>query len=318
MLLVDDVDELRGLVRQALRLRGGFDVVAEAADGTAAVAAAEAHQPQVVVLDLGLPDLAGHELVRRVRHAAPAAQVVVYTGTVVPEHTRIADRVAAFVRKDQDVNYLVELLTDLSRTRHDSATAQLGPELIDVAAARRFISRLCATWNCGPTAADAELVVSELVTNALLHAGATCELRARFAESVLRLEVRDGGPGAPDLQAASNESEHGRGLVLVSALCSAWGIDNQAGGGKVVWAELLVRTDPARTTDEPGARGPVVRSPRGRGREDQHEHSGDAPPEQGGGGLEGHRRTSVAVARPPAQLRRRSQQRGPALRRPLG
>jgi hypothetical protein len=46
----------------------------------------------------------------------------------------------------------------------------------------------------------------------------------------------------PDPKVADDRAEHGRGLLLVSALCVAWGVEALPGGGKVVWAELL-RTD---------------------------------------------------------------------------
>lgn len=55
VMLVDDVVEVRRLVRTALRLRGGFEVVAEANDGAEAVRLAEALHPDIVVLDLGYP-----------------------------------------------------------------------------------------------------------------------------------------------------------------------------------------------------------------------------------------------------------------------
>ncbi|HVM65006.1 MAG TPA: response regulator, partial [Acidimicrobiales bacterium] len=125
VLLVDDVDDVRTVVRQTLRLRGGFDVVGEAADGTGAIEAATAQQPDVVVLDLGLPDLAGRDVLTRLQAAAPAAQVVIYTGMVGEELTG-GERVAAIVPKDKDVRYLVDLITELTHDMH-GASVELGP-----------------------------------------------------------------------------------------------------------------------------------------------------------------------------------------------
>ena len=71
VLLVDDVVEVRRLVRTSLRFRGGFDVVAEASDGAEAIRMAETLRPDVVVLDLGLPDIAGHEVLSHIRAASP-------------------------------------------------------------------------------------------------------------------------------------------------------------------------------------------------------------------------------------------------------
>lgn len=269
VLLVDDVIELRGVICQALRLRGGFDVVAEAADGVSAVAAAAEHQPDVIVLDLGLPDLAGHEVVTRVREVAPHAQVVVFTGSVSADRMDIVEQVTAFVRKEQDVAYLVDLLADLSRDRHHAASMQLGPDLGDVRRARQFVTESCEQWGCTAAVDDAMVVVAELVTNALVHAGPRCELRLGFAGDVLRFEVEDAGTGAPDVQAADATSEHGRGLLLVSALCIAWGVETGDRGSKVVWAELLVPSrspasgdgDDRRPEDGGGPR--LLREPHG-------------------------------------------------------
>src|SRR6478735_1274658 len=76
VLLVDDVVEVRRLVRTSLRYRGGFEVVGEAADGEEAVRLAARLRPDVVVLDLELLEIAGHDLLSRVRAAAPAAKIV--------------------------------------------------------------------------------------------------------------------------------------------------------------------------------------------------------------------------------------------------
>ena len=244
VLLVDDVAELRAVVRQALRLRGGFEVVGEAGDGAGAISAAGAHQPDVIVLDLGLPDLAGREVLGGLRRAAPDAQVIVYTGSATTDSADFRSAVEGYVQKDQDVGYLVNLLADLGRRRHNTATIQLGPDVRDVARARRFLAEQCRRWRCQDIVEDVLLVATELVTNALLHAGSRCELRARQASGILRLEVRDAGPGVPDPRAAGTEDENGRGLVLVSALCTAWGVDSGTGPGKLVWAEMMSVPEP--------------------------------------------------------------------------
>ncbi len=98
VVLVEDVPELRSVIRQALRLRGGFEVVAEAGDGGSAVEMALRHQPDVIVLDLGLPDLAGRDVLTGLRAVAPAAQVVVYTGTIAPDRAPAPGAVAELGR----------------------------------------------------------------------------------------------------------------------------------------------------------------------------------------------------------------------------
>jgi CheY-like chemotaxis protein/anti-sigma regulatory factor (Ser/Thr protein kinase) len=239
VLLVEDVAELRSVLRQMLQLRGGFEVVAEVGDGGAAIMAAARTQPEIVVLDLGLPDIAGHEVLTRLRAVAPAAQVVVYTAAISSEHLGVADQVERFVTKEHDIAHLVDLLGELDRRRYDTAAVDLGPHPADVPAARRFLAALCERWDCTDLLADAHIVVTELVTNAFLHAGTRCELRAGLSDRALRLQVTDYGAGMPDPRAADDGAEHGRGLLLVSALCVAWGVEALPDGGKVVWAELM-------------------------------------------------------------------------------
>ncbi|HET9769759.1 MAG TPA: response regulator, partial [Acidimicrobiia bacterium] len=252
VLLVDDVVEIRSVLRQRLRLRGGFEVVAEVGDGAAAVTAATLHQPDVIVLDLGLPDLAGHEVLTQLRAVARQAQVVVYTGSVSRDSFALARDVDAYVAKDRDVTYLVELLVELGRKGRQSATLEVGPAVSDVGLARRFLVTHCERWGCTDVLEDAQLVVSELVTNALLHAGSRCELAMAFRNGWLRIEIRDPGSGGPEVQAADSESEHGRGLLLVSAMTNAWGMEPLEPTGKVVWAELRSGFEPEAGAEQSG------------------------------------------------------------------
>ncbi|HZT66318.1 MAG TPA: response regulator [Acidimicrobiales bacterium] len=242
VLLVEDVTELRTALRLTLRLRGGFEVVAEAGSGEEAIEAARAHQPDIVVLDLGLPDLAGRLVLAGLRAVAPDAQVVVYTGSVTQACSDVAEKVEAFVLKDQGVAYLVDLLADLvARPRH-AASIDLTGDRRQVVAARAFIAQQCRRWRCIGSTDDASIVVSELVTNALVHAASGCQLRARRAGELLRIEVSDRGRGTPDPKSADDQAESGRGLLIVSALCVAWGVETYP-DGKIVWAELPCRTD---------------------------------------------------------------------------
>ncbi|GAA0476025.1 ATP-binding protein [Streptomyces sp. NPDC046215] len=89
-------------------------------------------------------------------------------------------------------------------------------------------------------AEDVLLVVSELVTNACLHADGPEELRVSCTGKVLRLEVVDLGAGTP---APRNPHRAGRpgghGMFIVQRLCLDWGVVRNAdGAGKTVWAEL--------------------------------------------------------------------------------
>ncbi|CAL9577056.1 hypothetical protein SUDANB120_04972 [Streptomyces sp. enrichment culture] len=85
----------------------------------------------------------------------------------------------------------------------------------------------------------AELLATELVTNALVHTECGAEVTVRLAGGRLRVEVGDGAAGRPrPYAAADGDGTHGRGLALVEALAAAWGVETGGGAGKVVWFEL--------------------------------------------------------------------------------
>ncbi len=89
----------------------------------------------------------------------------------------------------------------------------------------------------GPTD-EAELLASELVTNALVHTDrGPIRMAIEVDGGVVRVEVRDADPRPPELADPAPEDEHGRGLALVEALSERWGVDRRP-DGKVVWFEL--------------------------------------------------------------------------------
>jgi hypothetical protein len=74
-----------------------------------------------------------------------------------------------------------------------------------------------------------------------------------FRSGWLRIEIRDRGSGGPEVQAADTQSEHGRGLLLVSAVSSAWGVEPLEPAGKIVWAELRSGSEPAAGAEDVAA-----------------------------------------------------------------
>ncbi|SEC78185.1 Histidine kinase-like ATPase domain-containing protein [Streptomyces sp. 2231.1] len=123
-----------------------------------------------------------------------------------------------------------------------------------VAQARRLAHARLTGWSvCADTCDNAALVISELVTNAIVHTASThvvCELHDH--DDMVRIAVGDEGcaPGDPHPSPQRPDEEHGRGLLLVDALCRAWGAHEQ-GSGLLVWAELARGTDtlPGAGTD---------------------------------------------------------------------
>ncbi|WSQ61589.1 ATP-binding protein [Streptomyces sp. NBC_01217] len=92
-------------------------------------------------------------------------------------------------------------------------------------------------WRVEP-AEVAELLLSELVTNALVHTGRGAVVTVSVVPAKLRVEVRDFVPAMPlSYVPNADDGTHGRGLILVQSLADAWGVGAHA-LGKVVWFEL--------------------------------------------------------------------------------
>jgi hypothetical protein len=117
---------------------------------------------------------------------------------------------------------------------------QLAPMPTAARDARRFVARTLLDWQVPRLAPPATLVVSELVTNSVVHAVTVVDLTLTQADSLLRVAVRDHGGGRP---AARREGEaesplSGRGLLIVQALTRCWGVFPGRHSGKTVWAVL--------------------------------------------------------------------------------
>ncbi|MFC4498139.1 MULTISPECIES: ATP-binding protein [Streptomyces] len=111
-------------------------------------------------------------------------------------------------------------------------------DLRAVPEARRALRELLEGWGRPGRSETAELLTSELVTNALVHTDDDAVLTATVSPDGLRVEVRDSEPGRPRPGTpAADEATNGRGLVLVESLADAWGVRTQD-AGKVVWFEL--------------------------------------------------------------------------------
>lgn len=111
-------------------------------------------------------------------------------------------------------------------------------DLRAVPEARGALRELLRTWGRPGRAEIAELLTSELVTNALVHTDHDAILTATLGPGTLRVEVRDFVGRHPKLCVPiADDGTHGRGLVLVQSLSDAWGV-RAHGVGKAVWFEL--------------------------------------------------------------------------------
>jgi hypothetical protein len=118
---------------------------------------------------------------------------------------------------------------------------RLAPDRQAPEQARHFVQEACVRWQVPRLARLAAVIVSELVTNGVLHARTPMELTARLTGADLFLSVRDGDPRllANPGGGVDEESGYGRGLLIVDSMSDAWGCA-PTGEGKVVWARLGV------------------------------------------------------------------------------
>ena len=237
VLVVDDVPEMRRMLHTVLGLRG-FSVVGEASEGHSAVELAKELQPDVVILDLGLPDLEGREVLTGIRNVAPECRVVIFSGIRVQDVDALTKRVEAYVAKEQDLDILLDAVESALRRPVQLLTRSFPRMLQSISHARAMTAQALAEWGMDDLVGDGLVVVSELATNAVLHARTSFELRLSSHPRSFRIAVVDSGPGTPEPLAPSGVRPSGRGLQIVDSMSTAWGVSGLAEGTKLVWAEL--------------------------------------------------------------------------------
>lgn len=136
----------------------------------------------------------------------------------------------------------------MARHRHDAAAAPCGPVnarrvfhglASQVPMGRHFVADVLS--GC-PAAADAVLMASELLTNAVIHSrsGTDGTLAVTVAHGAARVRVEVDDQGGPWIESPDASGERGRGLIIVSELAAAWGITGDE-NGRVVWFEIDCR-----------------------------------------------------------------------------
>lgn len=134
----------------------------------------------------------------------------------------------------------------LARTRalgtDQIRTWDVHPDPSHVAATRRSVTEQLTEWGLDEAAFVTELVVSELVTNAIRYGEPPIQLRL-IRDSALICEVSDASSTSPHLRRAHAYDEGGRGLLLVAQLTQRWG-SRQTGTGKTIWAEQPLPANP--------------------------------------------------------------------------
>ncbi|WP_406401015.1 SpoIIE family protein phosphatase [Streptomyces sp. NBC_00879] len=141
---------------------------------------------------------------------------------------------------DDDIALLIARTRALDADR--VATWDLAFDPAIVAQARQYATDQLTTWQLDDAAFITELVVSELVTNAIRYGRPPIQLRLIHENSTLICEVFDSSSTAPHMRRARTFDEGGRGLLLVGQLAQRWGT-RHAPTGKTVWAEQFLTND---------------------------------------------------------------------------
>jgi len=125
-----------------------------------------------------------------------------------------------------------------------TAEQAFAPAASSVSAARRFVTDCLERWDQEPAVWTVQLLLTELATNAVLHAGGTgftVGLEV-LPEGAVRLTVADESPRPPRLRDYGTGATTGRGVALVHELARGWGVEPRTDGatdGKVVWCEVV-------------------------------------------------------------------------------
>lgn len=152
----------------------------------------------------------------------------------------VADALLGNARRSDDVALLLVRYDGMaSHPLRESWTVWRVPQA--VGHARRFTRRTLRSWNVTDDAQDAVLlIVSELVTNALVHTDGRVRLDLTLVNHRLRVAVADSSPRTPVKPTSIGwEATGGRGILLVEAMSAAWG-SLPVSGGKQVWSEVTL------------------------------------------------------------------------------
>jgi anti-sigma regulatory factor (Ser/Thr protein kinase) len=136
----------------------------------------------------------------------------------------------------------------LTAMRDQSLSCCLDREPAEVGRAREETRKALFGWGLGDHADVAEIIISELVTNAICHGEGPVEARISYASGHLHMQVHDDGPGRPVIHQATAEEESGRGLALIDGLLGLCGgslsvEDDRVGAGKTVCVAICLAGD---------------------------------------------------------------------------
>ena len=139
----------------------------------------------------------------------------------------------------------------MTAASHHSVSCRINPEPRRVGHVREWTRKALPGWGLTEQSDIIELIVSELVTNSIVHGAGPVEIGLSRAPGHLRVEVRDNGTGQPALCHPGADDLTGRGLALIDALTSScggsWGVTSSTSSrpGKTVYAIMPLMPEPA-------------------------------------------------------------------------
>ena len=208
----------------------------------------------------GLIERRGEVITSGMERLADTAMVVARAGW--PDHPAVtfASMLTVEERTDDVVVLCLsytgvseERLTDppVGTTRDGMSTLHLEPVVESTPVARHWVAAHLRDLPSEVTGCAA-LLTSELVTNAVLHAGTPLCITLHILRDRIRVDVADGNASFPTIKEYGNDAATGRGLTLFNSLASNWGVQ-AVDGGKIVWFELPVDFSDAPTSVSDGS-----------------------------------------------------------------
>jgi DNA-binding NarL/FixJ family response regulator len=246
LVIADDSPDIRLLLQIEISDRAELELVSEATTGHEALRLATALRPDVLILDLKIPVLDGLTALPQVALVAPDTRVVIVSAFPADLYSAaaLAAGAVAYVEKTTPIKHLVDdvmrgagLLDTVLEPLPASASQTWSRQPRSASQARSFVAAALGTWEQPHLIETVQLLISELITNVLIHTTTTPAARITLLRDHVHVEVLDGDPTPANARAAAADETSGRGLNLVGALASAWG-STELAHGKVVWFDL--------------------------------------------------------------------------------